>query len=58
MRQVFLDTETTGLESKLGHRIIEIAAVEMLNRRLTGRRLHHYLIQNAKLKQAHCKYTD
>lgn len=43
MRQVFLDTETTGLESKLGHRIIEIAAVEMLNRRLTGRRLHHYL---------------
>ena len=43
MRQVFLDTETTGLESKLGHRIIEIAAVEILNRRLTGRRLHHYL---------------
>ncbi|TFH08612.1 MAG: DNA polymerase III subunit epsilon [Nitrosomonadales bacterium] len=43
MRQVFLDTETTGLESKLGHRIIEIAAVEMLSRRLTGRRLHYYL---------------
>ena len=43
MKQIFLDTETTGLESKLGHRIIEIAAVEMLNRRLTGRRLHHYL---------------
>jgi len=43
MRQVFLDTETTGLESKLGHRIIEIAAVEMLNRALTGRRLHYYL---------------
>ena len=43
MRQVFLDTETTGLESKLGHRIIEIAAVEMINRRLTGRRFHHYL---------------
>ena len=43
MRQVFLDTETTGLESKLGHRVIEVAAVEMLNRRLTGRRLHHYL---------------
>ena len=43
MRQIFLDTETTGLESKLGHRIVEIAAVEMLNRRLTGRRFHNYL---------------
>ena len=43
MRQVFLDTETTGLEPKLGHRIIEIAAVEMLDRIPTGRRLHHYL---------------
>lgn len=43
MRQVFLDTETTGLEPKLGHRIIEIAAVEILDRRPTGRRLHHYL---------------
>ena len=43
MKQVFLDTETTGLESKLGHRIIEIAAVEMLNRRFTGQRFHHYL---------------
>ncbi len=43
MRQVFLDTETTGLESKLGHRIIEIAAVEMLDRRLTGRQFHYYL---------------
>ena len=43
MRQVFLDTETTGLESKLGHRIIEIAAVEMLSRRLTGCRFHYYL---------------
>ena len=43
MRQVFIDTETTGLESNLGHRIIEIAAVEMLSRRLTGRRFHYYL---------------
>ena len=43
MRQVFLDAETTGLEPELGHRIIEIGGVEMVNRRLTGRRLHHYL---------------
>ena len=43
MRQVFIDTETTGLEPRLGHRIIEIAAVEMLGRRLTGRRFHRYL---------------
>ncbi|MBL78897.1 MAG: DNA polymerase III subunit epsilon [Nitrosomonadaceae bacterium] len=43
MRQIFLDTETTGLEAKLGHRIIEIGAVEMLDRRLTGSNFHHYL---------------
>src|SRR5579864_9286439 len=43
MRQVVLDTETTGLESKLGHRIIEIGCVEIINRRATGRQLHHYL---------------
>lgn len=43
MRQIFLDTETTGLEHKLGHRIIEIGAVEMYNRRLTRRHFHRYL---------------
>lgn len=43
MRQIVLDTETTGLEPHLGHRVIEIGCVEMENRRLTGRRLHHYL---------------
>ena len=43
MRQIFLDTETTGLEPKLGHRIVEVAAVELCNRRLTGCHLHHYV---------------
>lgn len=43
MRQVVLDTETTGLEWRQGHRIIEIGAVELLNRRLTGRDFHVYL---------------
>ena len=43
MRQIFLDTETTGLEHKLGHRIIEIACVEMTNRRLTNHHFHRYL---------------
>lgn len=43
MRQVVLDTETTGLEVDLGHRIIEIGCVEIVNRRLTGRVYHQYL---------------
>jgi DNA polymerase-3 subunit epsilon len=43
MRQIFLDTETTGLEARLGHRIIELACVEMVNRRLTRRHLHYYV---------------
>jgi len=42
-RQIVLDTETTGLSASDGHRIIEIGCVEMVNRRLTGRTLHHYL---------------
>src|SRR5579863_7788546 len=43
MRQVVLDTETTGLEVDLGHRIIEIGCVELLNRRASGRYFHRYL---------------
>ncbi|EXI76410.1 MAG TPA: DNA polymerase III subunit epsilon [Candidatus Accumulibacter phosphatis] len=43
MRTIFLDTETTGLEHKLGHRVIEIGGVEMRNRRLTQRHFHSYL---------------
>ncbi len=43
MRLIVLDTETTGLEHKLGHRIVEIAAVELCNRQLTGQHFHYYL---------------
>jgi DNA polymerase III subunit epsilon len=43
MRQIFLDTETTGLSPDSGDRIIEIGCLEMVNRRLTGREFHRYL---------------
>jgi DNA polymerase-3 subunit epsilon len=43
MRQIVLDTETTGLEVEQQHRIIEIGCVEIFNRRLTGRSFHRYL---------------
>ena len=43
MRQVVLDTETTGLEVEQDHRVIEIGCVELFNRRLTGRSFHRYL---------------
>ena len=42
-RQIVLDTETTGLEYRQGHRIIEIGCVELINRRLTGNNFHVYL---------------
>ena len=43
MRQIVLDTETTGLEPSRGHRIIEIGCVELHNRRITARSFHHYI---------------
>ena len=43
MRQIVLDTETTGLDPADGHRVIEIGAVELIDRRLSGRHFHQYL---------------
>jgi DNA polymerase-3 subunit epsilon len=43
MRQIILDTETTGLNARAGDRVIEIGCVELLNRRLTGNNLHFYV---------------
>ncbi len=48
-RQIFLDTETTGLEPSQGHRIIEIGCVEMINRRLTNNHWHHYINPDRKV---------
>jgi DNA polymerase III subunit epsilon len=43
MRQIFLDTETTGLSAEQGDRIVEIGCIELFNRRSTGKTLHHYV---------------
>jgi DNA polymerase III subunit epsilon len=43
MRQIILDTETTGLNARLGDRIIEVAGIELVNRRLTGNHFHRYV---------------
>ncbi|GEK72927.1 MULTISPECIES: DNA polymerase III subunit epsilon [Halomonas] len=43
MRQIILDTETTGIDPRDGHRLIEIGAVEMVNRRLTGNTYHQFI---------------
>lgn len=43
MREIVLDTETTGLDPKSGHRLVEIGAVELVNRFPTGRTWHHYM---------------
>lgn len=52
MRQVILDTETTGLAADQGHRIIEIGCLEIVNRRLTGRTLHLYLNPEREIDEA------
>ena len=43
MRQIVLDTETTGLDAKQGHRIIEIGCIELLNRKITSHHFHYYI---------------
>jgi len=51
MRYVILDTETTGLEPKEGHRIIEIGCVEVVNRKITGRHYHQYINPQREIDQ-------
>jgi DNA polymerase-3 subunit epsilon len=51
VRQIVLDTETTGLESSQGHRIIEIGCVELENRRLTGNHYHQYINPRREIDQ-------
>ena len=43
LRQIILDTETTGLDPKIGHRVIEIGCIELVNRKFTGEQFHIYL---------------
>ena len=52
MRQIILDTETTGLEPEQGHRIIEIGCVEQIERRLTGNNFHQYLQPDREIDAA------
>ena len=51
MRQIVLDTETTGIDPKEGHRIIEIGCVEVINRRLTGNHFHVYINHKREIEQ-------
>ncbi len=51
MRQIVLDTETTGINPKEGHRIIEIGCVEVINRRLTGNHFHVYINPKREIEQ-------
>jgi len=49
VRQIVLDTETTGLSPLTGHRVIEIGCVELIHRRLTGKSFHYYLQPDFKI---------
>ena len=51
MRQIVLDTETTGINPKEGHKIIEIGCVELVNRRLTGNHYHVYINPEREVEQ-------
>ena len=51
MRQIVLDTETTGLSAETGDRIIELGCVELFNRKLTGNNLHFYFNPD---RDSHC----
>lgn len=51
MRQIVLDTETTGLNARLGDRIIEVGCVEILHRRLTGNRFHRYVNPEREIEE-------
>ena len=51
MRQLILDTETTGLDPKDGHRMVEFAALEMIDRKLTGKYLHLYINPERKIDE-------
>jgi len=51
MRQIVLDTETTGLEPRHGHRIIEIGALELVDREVTGRQFHVYINPEREIEQ-------
>lgn len=55
MRQVFLDTETTGLHFADGDRIIEVGAIELVDRERTGRELHHYLQPDRAIEEGAIK---
>ena len=51
MRQIVLDTETTGLDPRQGHRVIEIGALELIDRQLTGRQYHVYINPEREIEQ-------